>query len=163
MKGGVASSEKNRKKIRGKKRLVKKMLSEAAEFQMDLSPGRTFDLWQWQPSTPFGPGEFLQEKVESLFLAYNRVLVQVTDYDGPFQTWITVDESPENDNALYFHTPNPTGVKFPIRFSDVNWEAPPPVYLQTYLKGGTYICGRAGKEEAPTYFIFSNYHGLPLL
>ncbi|CAM2006758.1 hypothetical protein [Acanthopleuribacter pedis] len=163
MKAGSASVASGKKKVRGKKRLVKRLQQEARAFQLDLTPGKSYDLWQWQPHA-VGPGEFWAERVDSLFVAFSHLLEQVGDYPQSYQTWVTVDESDEDDTALYFHTANATGGKFPIRFTDVTWEIAVPDYLKPYLgDAGTFNCGMAGREEAPIYFIYSNYHGVPLI
>lgn len=164
MKSGSGAAVAGKKKVRGKKRLVKRLQQEAEAFQLDTASGRSFDLWQWQPTAVPAAGEFWLERVEALFVAFARLLDQVGDYPHSYQCWLTVDESREDDTALYFHTANATGGKFPIRFTDVTWEIAVPDYLKPFLgDAATFNCGKAGRDEAPMYFIYSNYHGVPLI
>lgn len=118
------------KKHRGLKRYYKR-LSEINDFESGITwpdfkkPDLWFDYWHVHyDDYGYGNTSFKRRKphLDMLFRHYTIAANIMLQTHSDFQLWIFVNEFTSQDDALYFHTPNPNDSEFPHTYSNLSLE-----------------------------------------
>jgi len=126
------------KKFRGKKRYYRNLLRENVSFTLELGGANDwYDFWHrhfdWRGLGNNG-GRARNEHIKSAFTTFLSVLEQLKEYKKPYQVWLSFSEHESDQDALYFHTPNPNENNFPYLFEDYEWGVEIPALLSPFIK-----------------------------
>ncbi len=115
-------AEAPRRKFRGKRRYFRGVLAEAEAFQVVADPGSWWDLWHYHADWP-GWGnlrwQYRRNHLEALALVFRRVARLVQDELPQAQAWILLSGRDAGEDAVYLHTPSPSGSPFPVHLSNI--------------------------------------------
>ncbi|HET9955562.1 MAG TPA: hypothetical protein VFQ61_13705 [Polyangiaceae bacterium] len=164
-----------RRRFRGKKRYFRRVLRDAASFQLEHADGGWWNLWHYHADW-FGWGNkrwrYRREHLRALALVFLRICKDAAEFTGPFQTWIYLSGRDAGEDATYLHTPNSNHSPFPmVPHGDVDWDCEPllPLFrdLLPELPLRIGMCrvfdGYAEPPRVTTsFFIYSPGVGVPL-
>ena len=129
-------------------------MEDKAEPRMPAS--EWFDLWHAHlalvNSDTLGL-DARRERLRSLFAAWRRVEDAASRLTCPWQTWLVIDPSDPNQDAVYLHTPNPNRGNFPYPFEGVTWGAEPPEGLAEFVAGSGLELGRSEYVGTLLYWV----------
>lgn len=75
-------------------------------------------------------------------------------------TWLIIHKDGSQD-AIYFHTPNPNGNNFPIKFKNIQWGMIAPALFYDLLPEGLDI-GYMKNDYGKYHFVRSLGKGIPI-
>jgi hypothetical protein len=155
-----------KKKLRGRGRYIRKMLTEATTQRVGAGHSEWYDQWHYHADWD-GYGNLgwpLRETIlRALATAFDRFAKQLPELNKLYQIWIYMNAGDSGQDAVFVHTPNPNQSEFPLVFDEATWGVPA---LSNYFEGllpGYRI--RAGTQKwmgADIYFVYSPDVGIAL-
>ncbi|WP_339147156.1 MULTISPECIES: hypothetical protein [unclassified Sutcliffiella] len=118
------------KKFRGKKRYFNNIWKQVNSVQLDLNNESWFDFYHIHLDW-YGVGnesvKIRREHIKAYLALYERLLNQLKECEGPYQTWISLDGEDSGQDAVFVHTPNPNDDNFPHKIDKLNWSCDIPI------------------------------------
>lgn len=110
--------------------------TRAFAFSLQLRPDSWFDLMHWHPDID-GEGDG-KPSARAFFLGLARryldvALAELRVSGRPYQCWFLAERDRSSEDAVYVHTPNPSGENFPYEFADVAWRDTAPEWLAEHF------------------------------
>lgn len=157
--------EANMKKFRGKKRYFKNIRSFADHFQLNVEEDAWYDFWHMHLDI-WGLGnhspKIRREHVRAHLRLYHNVLDSLRHYPKPYQTWICLCEEDTGQDAVYVHTPNPNGTRFPLPFDFVQWGCSLPPLLRDLIDTDSYRAGFFDSETGRIFYVQAKHVDVPV-
>src|SRR5690606_30388392 len=108
-----------------------------------------FDLWHTHIDWKARGNRYPESRAEVARATYDLLLYAEqagADRQEPIQFFAQVCEN-TGDNAVYVHTENPNGRKFPYEFKGTNWLASAPPELDGVVNQKTHEIGLASLDD----------------
>ena len=151
------------KRTRDYKQQDRRAAHTAKYFQVSFEQSKWYDFWHehldwwgYVVNQPKRRKKYMEYYLQML----EKVEMQASVSDKPFQTWIHVSEDGHTD-ALFFHTQNPTD-DFPYRDDDIAWDAKLPDWLQGMIDPEQYRYAKMTYEGLVQYVIQKKGLGIPI-
>lgn len=100
----------------------RRLFDKARAFRIDMPAKQWCDLWHehldWRGHGNHSHADH-RHHLRALFLAFARARRELAAQSGSFQIFLNISLRDAGSDALYVHTPNPSGTAFPLDFSDV--------------------------------------------
>lgn len=138
------------------KRHFRKVMREAREFTPDTSPDDWYHHWHyhadWDGNGNRGWERYRSKYFAALCIVYTKLAANINRIGCPCQLFIFLDGSDAEQDAVYFHTPNPHS-EFPMAISNTRWGIPEIESRIGELLPGIRL--RAGETDDGSVFIYS--------
>ena len=155
------------KKFRGKKRYFKNMWKMVYSDQLELDIESWFDFYHIHLDW-YGVGneniKIRREHIKAYLALYEKVLNQLTGFEEPYQSWISLDGKDSGQDALFVHTPNPNDYNFPLRIDKLNWSCDIPATFLDLIDKEKFNIGYYSSSfgDGHGYVIQSKNQGIAL-
>jgi len=115
-----------KRRLRGQRRYLRRLLQRAAAFDIHPGPGMWWDLWHYHADSE-GWGNWgwrlRRAHISALAKVFQTIASRSAEFSTPFQAWIFLSGADSGADATYLHTPNPNGENFPLRVPDIRFDS----------------------------------------
>jgi hypothetical protein len=114
-----------------------------------------FDLWHTHIDWNSKGNRFLEQRRRAAALtydAYQYALARAKARTEPIQVWAQFCEN-TGDNAVYVHTPNRNGTRFPYVFEDTVWGVAAPPELEHITLAPGFELGKMQFQSEVSYVL----------
>lgn len=131
----------------------------SSRISVNTTAGSWYDLWHAHTDVE-GLGnqskEARRSSLERLHQDYLSALEQLHGWELPHQSWVLIDPTDSEQDAIYVHTPNPNKENFPYLFEGVSWaRSRVPTWVASIFPSTKFKLGRSVYNGHVIYWALS--------